>query len=123
MKWIGQHIYDLISRFRYYVYLEKVDLSTSTKVIVVEPDGKVSYNSRITDDILVNTGKETDKNYAHTQSALASVWVVTHNLAKHPSVSVVDSAGTVVIGVVDYDSINQVTLTFKATFSGKAYFN
>jgi|TARA_R110000765_G_scaffold425877_1_gene539902 hypothetical protein len=47
MKWIGQHIYDLISRFRYYVYLEKVDSSTSTKVIVIEPDGKVGYNSSL----------------------------------------------------------------------------
>jgi hypothetical protein len=51
------------------------------------------------------------------------VWTVTHNLGKNPSVAVVDSAGTVVIGQVDYDTINQITLTFKAAFSGKAYFN
>ena len=65
----------------------------------------------------------TDKHYEHTQSASATVWVVTHNLEKNPSVTVVDSAGTVVVGQVDYDSLNQVTLTFKNTFSGKAYFN
>ena len=47
MKWIGQHIWDLISRFRYYVYMEKVDSSTSTKALVVDPDGKVGTNSNI----------------------------------------------------------------------------
>jgi hypothetical protein len=64
-----------------------------------------------------------DKNYVHTQGTPAEVWTVTHNLGKNPSVTVVDSAGTVVIGQVDYNSINQITLTFKASFSGKAYFN
>ena len=61
--------------------------------------------------------------YVHTQGSSSAAWVVTHNLDKFPSATVVDSAGTVVIGVVTYDSLNQVTLTFKATFSGKAYFN
>lgn len=64
-----------------------------------------------------------DKNYIHTQNSSSQVWTVTHNLGKNASVTVVDSAGTVVIGQVDYNSVNQVTLTFKATFSGKAYFN
>ena len=45
MKWIGQHIWDLISRFRNYVYLEKVDTSTSTTALVVDNDGKVGTNS------------------------------------------------------------------------------
>ena len=47
MKWIGQHIWDLISRFRYYVYMEKVDPSTSTTALVVDPDGKVGTNTSI----------------------------------------------------------------------------
>tara|TARA_R110002049_G_scaffold170479_1_gene337090 strand:- start:6748 stop:8454 length:1707 start_codon:yes stop_codon:yes gene_type:complete len=47
MKWIGQHIWDLISRFRYYVYIEKADPSTSTKALVVDEDGKVGTNSAI----------------------------------------------------------------------------
>ena len=64
-----------------------------------------------------------DKAYTHNQNTPATVWVVTHSLDKYASVTVVDSAGTVVIGQVDYDTLNQVTLTFKNTFSGKAYFN
>lgn len=40
-----------------------------------------------------------------------------------PAVTVVDSAGTVVIGEVDYLDDNTVRLTFCAAFSGTAYFN
>ena len=43
MKWIGQHIYDQISRFRDNVYLESVDASSSTRVLVLEGDGKVGH--------------------------------------------------------------------------------
>ena len=64
-----------------------------------------------------------DKAYTHTQSVSATTWVITHSLDKYASVTVVDSAGTVVIGQVDYNSLNQITLTFKASFSGKAYIN
>lgn len=64
-----------------------------------------------------------DKNYIHNQITAASTWIVTHNLNKYPSISIVDTGGNIVIGEVLYDSLNQVTLTFTAEFSGKAYFN
>ena len=53
MKWIGQHIYDLISRFRDDVYLE--DLATTTDptlpVLVVGTDGLVTKNTAMGGDI------------------------------------------------------------------------
>ena len=64
-----------------------------------------------------------DANHIHSQGATSATWTVTHNLDKYCSVTVVDSAGTVVIGAITYDSTNQVTLTFSGSFSGKAYFN
>lgn len=51
------------------------------------------------------------------------MWTVAHNLGKRPAVTVVDSAGTVAIGEVDYLDDNTVRLTFCAAFSGTAYFN
>ena len=45
MKWLGQHIWDFISKFRNYVYLERVDASTSTTALVVDSDGKVGTNT------------------------------------------------------------------------------
>ncbi len=42
MKWIGQHIYDLIARFRSDIYLEGISTSTETDMLVVDSSGKVS---------------------------------------------------------------------------------
>ena len=59
--------------------------------------------------------------HVHTQGSAATSWVVTHTLGGRPSVTVVDSTGTVVVGDVQYDSDTQVTITFSAAFSGSAY--
>lgn len=64
-----------------------------------------------------------DKNYEHDQSSASATWVVDHNLAKRASVSVVDSAGTLILCEVEYNSDNQITLTFDSATAGKAYFN
>lgn len=45
MKWIGQHIYDLVSKFRDDVYLEDLSTTTETNILVVDSDGKVSKNT------------------------------------------------------------------------------
>ena len=42
MKWIGQHIYDLASRFRNEVYLEAISASTETDMLVVDSAGKIT---------------------------------------------------------------------------------
>lgn len=66
---------------------------------------------------------ESDKTYVHTQSVAATVWTVSHNLGKKPAVTIVDTAGTEVVGRVDYLDNNTVRLTFSAAFSGEAYCN
>lgn len=64
-----------------------------------------------------------DISFVFSQDVAATVWVIVHNLGKHPSVTVVDSAGSVVEGDVQYTSLNSCTLTFSAMFAGKAYLN
>ena len=64
-----------------------------------------------------------DKNYIHNQLVASSVWTIIHNLDKHPSVTVVDSSDSVVVGDISYDSLNQLTVVFSAEFGGKAYVN
>ena len=61
------------------------------------------------------------RRHIHTQGTASTEWVITHTLGGRPSVTVVDSAGTVVIGEVQYDSNTQVTVSFTAAFSGYAY--
>lgn len=64
-----------------------------------------------------------DKNFTFIQSTSAAVWTITHNLGKRPSVSVVDSAGTNVVGAVNHNSNNELTITFSSAFKGTAYLN
>ena len=64
-----------------------------------------------------------DANHVHDQGVASATWVVDHNLAKKCSVTVVDSAGTGIIGQVAYNTDNRCTITFEAAFSGKAFFN
>ena len=64
-----------------------------------------------------------DKTYKYTQSISSDTWVINHNLDKYPSVTVQDSAGSIVIGEITYNSKNTITLTFNGAFSGEAHFN
>jgi hypothetical protein len=60
--------------------------------------------------------------YTHDQMVPSDTWVIVHNLGYMPGgVVVVDSAGTNVEGSVSHDSTSQITITFSAAFSGKAY--
>lgn len=61
--------------------------------------------------------------YIHNQAVSSTVWNVTHNLNKFPSVSIVDSANAEVIGEVEHTDSNNLTIKFSAAFSGKAYLN
>ena len=63
----------------------------------------------------------TTRRYIHTQQIASDEWVINHTLGGHPSVTIVDSANTYVIGEVQYDSTTQITLLFSAPFSGYAY--
>jgi hypothetical protein len=61
--------------------------------------------------------------HVHTQTLASATWTVIHNLGKHPSVSIVDSAEEEVIGEVQHTDANVLTIRFSAAFSGKAYLN
>ena len=59
--------------------------------------------------------------YIHTQSVSASTWTINHNLGFNPAVAIVDSGENVVIGDVTYISTNALSVSFTASFGGKAY--
>lgn len=59
--------------------------------------------------------------YVHVQSSAATTWTITHNLKMYPSVTVVDSGGTHVMGDVTYTTLNTASVSFTSPFSGKAY--
>lgn len=59
--------------------------------------------------------------YVHVQLGAAATWTIQHNLGGRPSVTVVDSAGTVVVGNVHYFNDNEISVTFSQPFGGRAY--
>jgi len=66
--------------------------------------------------------------YIYTQNGASNTWVIDYNLGRFPSVTVVDSGDSIVIGSVVYNTTNKITITFFAggqasAFSGKAYLN
>ena len=62
--------------------------------------------------------------YKHTQGSASATWTITHNLGYEPGgVSVVDSAGTIVVGTVTYSSVDQIVVSFSSAFAGTAYFS
>ena len=61
------------------------------------------------------------KRFVYTQPSVSSLWEITHNLGGYPSVTVVDSARTVVVGEVTYISNTRIDVQFTAPFSGEAY--
>lgn len=64
-----------------------------------------------------------DKSYVHVQRSSSEIWHIVHDLKKYPSVSIVDSANSLVVGNVDYLNENELVISFTGAFSGKAYLN
>ena len=64
-----------------------------------------------------------DKNFVHDQGMPSLVWTIQHNLNKFPSACAVDTAKSIVVGQIDYIDLNNLTITFNASFSGEAYLN
>ena len=70
-----------------------------------------------------------DKTFVFDQVTPETIWgppatgMVYHGLNKFPSITVVDTAKSVVVGDYTYVDNNNVILEFSAPFAGKAYFN
>jgi hypothetical protein len=61
--------------------------------------------------------------YVEDFSSATDTWVINHNLGKYPSVSTVDSAGSIINGAITYNNENKITVVFTSATSGKAYLN
>ena len=76
---------------------------------------------------IVSIGGGSDKHSAFSDyyetSQATNPWVITHNLSKFPSVTVVNRNGVEVHTKVTHDNNNKVTITFSGDTAGKAYFN
>ena len=82
----------------------------------------VGYDDKL-EPVNDNSFIESDKHYVYNQTSASDSWVITHNLNKYPSITIVDSANNIVIGDITYTSLNEVVIKFIGAFSGKAFLN
>ena len=90
-------------------------------------DTRVGTNSASISDLSQRVeaieGVDSDKNFVYTQGSPSDTWTISHPLNKYPSVTIIDSGGTEVIGNIEYIDTSTVVVTFASGFSGKAILN
>ena len=104
----------------------KIQLPNGQTASIVKESGQsVSVSAPSASKVAVTSSvyQIHDSHYAFTQTVSTETWDITHNLSKHPSVTVIDSANNVVVGEVRYESENRLIITFNDPFKGKAYLN
>jgi hypothetical protein len=93
-------------------------------------DLEISLNI-YTDSTLSGDGSEANplsvvtnvQNYVYEQGTPSNEWLINHNLGAYPTVTIVDTAKTVIIGTIVYNNINQLTVSFNYDISGQAFIN
>lgn len=105
------------------VFEEEQDLDIGFDEYEYTLDKQGISNDLIEVKIMPTTIEAISKTFVFEQAIPSNIWHIQHNLNKYPSVSIVDSAGSVVMGDVLYVDKNKVVLTFIGQFNGKAYLN
>lgn len=63
------------------------------------------------------------QSYRHVQTQNSNVWNIVHNLGYKPSVTLIDLDGTEIHGDIEYNTNNELTVTFSEQVKGEAYLN
>lgn len=90
--------------------IDVVSLTDGVKIVSIEPfDGFILHSASIIGD------------YNHEQTLEADEWIINHNLGKKPIVTLVDENDIVMVGTIQYMSLNQIKVNFSAPVKGRAY--
>lgn len=104
------------------LYEQIVSMLTNKSNIDHKHD-EIYYTKSEVDNKISTISIQAGQTYVHTQSQAADTWTIKHNLNKYPSVSVVDSANSIVVGEITYINKNELIVGFTGAFSGKAILN
>lgn len=96
-------------------------LNESDAKIQTEKEERIAADADLQEQI--DNIDVTDDTFVYEQGIASDVWVITHNLNKYPSITLVDSAGTVFKAKEEYNSANQITVYLNGATTGKAYLN
>ena len=104
------------------VYLYNPDTVNVQHDETLEGNGSTTHPLKLSQELLeeIHRGGNT---FVFEFDASSNTWLVNHNLNKKPSVTVVDSADTVMTCATEYIDKNNIRITFNAPFKGTAYLN
>ena len=104
------------------VYLYNPDTIDVKHDETLEGKGTTANPLKLSDELLaeIHRGGNT---FVFEFDASQSEWIINHNLNKKPTVTVVDSADTVMTCAKEYIDMNNVKIIFNAPFKGTAYLN
>jgi len=108
-------LYKVIANGQYYLWTEGTwnCLGGDTSIFLTQEQAEQLY-----------AHKSDVGTYVYTQALPSRTWIIVHpKTNQFPSVTVVDSAGTEVVGEVRYRPSNTIEISFSGEFSGKAYLN
>lgn len=104
---------------------------TVTNALEVDHEGNAVFNGQInresmplatkTEPGAVVLGDIESSTYTHVQSTPATVWTINHNLGRYPSVTILDSANSEVVGDYTFVSLDRLQVQFEVPFAGTAY--
>lgn len=110
--------------------VEDVGLKIDVKLKTSGKTGKSAYqewldlgNIGSVEDFINSLRVGGSESYIHNQRGPRDTWLINHGLLKFPSVSIVDSGGSMVYGDVQYIDNKTIMITFTGAFSGMAYLN
>ncbi len=102
-------------------------IETYKTIVNAETNGyvlKIAKSGFVKDfDLDIELDQSPDKSYIHLQRVASSKWAIKHDLDKYPSVMVIDSAGTNIVGDVKYVDKNNLIIIFSSIMSGYAFLN
>lgn len=104
--------------------IDKLSRYEGLTVYIISKETYYRFTGGIEDENFISLDKPSKRStYVYTQATPAKTWVITHNLEKFPSITVVDSALSEIHGDYRYVDDNTVELEFSSAFTGKAFLN
>ena len=120
MKWIGQHIWSLVSRFRSDVYLEKLTSTHETSVLVADSNGKVSRRLTVGGGDITGVSVTTDSGGG--SKAEYGIGNADFSVLGANGVGVTNSSATITVaavpGEIDHDSLNNFVAAEHVDWAG-----
>jgi len=119
---IGSIIYKDRSSMKKSTQTFKINYITENRIVHNVIDINTNGNiTRINLNPSGSTGDVNPETHVHVQNSPSDVWNVNHMLGKIPDVTIEDSEGVVINGVIDHIDTNVLQIHFSSPVIGKAY--